>query len=217
MRRYLIAGILAFAPIGATIWALTWIIQRLDSLILPKVLEIFFPDLVDPPRLPFVGVIFTLLFILLFGVAARHLFGMEIIRWGERLLNRVPVARTIYGAVKQLAEAIFRPGRTDNFRRVALIEYPRKGVYALAFVTGPARGAVGEALGSQMVNCFVPTTPNPTSGFYLVVKESELVDVDLGVEDAFKIVMSAGIVNPEIRAGSRLVSTGVLTEETKAK
>ncbi len=135
--------------------------------------------------------------ILLFGVVARHLFGLEIVRLGERILRRVPIARSIYGGVKQLVEAIFSSNQATSFRRVALIEYPRPGIYALTFVTGPARGVIEESLqGRPVANCFVPTTPNPTSGFYLLVPEDDLIEVDLTVEEAFKLVMSAGLVYP---------------------
>jgi len=194
---YFVAGVLTFAPIGITIWAIAWIIQRLDSLLLPRVLRLLLPDLEVPPNLPFVGAIFTLFVILLFGVVARHLFGREIVRLWERLLSRVPVARNIYAAVKQLLDAIFVSGSQTNFRRVVLVEYPRRGVYAIAFTTGPTRGPVGQVPAPDLVNVFVPTTPNPTSGFYLLVPEKDLTPLDITVEQAFKLVMSAGLVAPE--------------------
>ncbi len=196
LGRYLVAGVLTFAPIGITVWAIAWIIQRLDSLFLPRVLRLLFPDLAEPPNIPFVGAIFTLLVILLFGVVARHLFGRELVRLWERLLSRVPVARNIYSAVKQLLDAIFVAGAPSNFRRVVLVEYPRRGVYALAFTTGPSRGPFEPVGVDDLVNVFVPTTPNPTSGFYLLVPESDLTPLDLSVEQAFKLVMSAGLVAP---------------------
>lgn len=196
LRRYFIAGILAFAPIGITIWALVWIVERLDNLILPRLIHLFFPAIQDTPRIPLLGALFTLLVILLFGVIARHFFGLELVRLGERILNRVPIARSIYGGVKQLVEAILTSGEGTSFRRVAIIEYPRKGIYALAFVTGPARGAVQDDSDTPLVNCFVPTTPNPTSGFYLLVPRDDLREIDISVEDAFKLVMSAGLVYP---------------------
>ena len=196
LRRYFVAGILAFAPLAITIWAIAWIIQRLDNLLLPTVLSWVFPSLEDPPRVPFVGALFTLVVILLMGVVARHLFGGEFIRAWERLLARVPVARNIYAGVKQLFEAIFQRNE-QRFNRVVLIEYPRRGIYAIAFTTGDARGTVQEITEEEMINCFLPTTPNPTSGFYLLVPASEVREVDLTVEDAFKLVMSAGLVTPE--------------------
>jgi uncharacterized membrane protein len=196
LGRYFVAGVLAFAPIGVTVWAIGWIIQRLDNLLLPRLLELVIPGLEDPPRLPLVGALFTLLVILLFGVVARHFFGWELVRLWERLLSRVPIARSIYGAVKQLLEAIFSSTSPQRFRRVVMIEYPRKGLYALAFTTGEARGIVQDVTPATMVNCFVPTTPNPTSGFYLLVPEEELTPLAISVEDAFKLVMSAGLVSP---------------------
>ena len=195
--RYLVAGVLTFAPIGITIWAIAWIIQRLDSLLLPRVLHLLFPRLEEPPNLPFVGAIFTVVVILLFGVVARHLFGREIVRLWERLLSRVPIARNIYAAVKQLLDAIFVAGSPSNFRRVVLVEYPRRGVYAIAFTTGPSRGPFEKVPAADLINVFVPTTPNPTSGFYLLVPEQDLTPLDMTVEQAFKLVMSAGLVAPE--------------------
>ncbi len=148
------------------------------------------------------GALFTLLFILLLGVIARHFFGAELVRAGERILARVPVARSIYGGVKQLTEAIFLSQSKAAFRRVVLIEYPRREMWVVAFTTGETQGVVAEALDEPMVNCFVPTTPNPTSGFFLMVPERDLREVDVTVEDAFKLVMSGGLVNP------RRASTG---------
>ena len=202
LRRYFVAGILVFAPLGITLWAMFWIIERLDNLLLPQVLSLLFPNLEDPPRIPLVGAIFTLVVILVLGVIARHFFGMEFVRIWERLLGRVPVARTIYGAVKQLSESIFFAGDRTSFRRVVLLEYPRKGIYAIAFTTGPTRGVAQSATSEPLTNCFVPTTPNPTSGFYLMVPETDLIDVDLSVEDAFKLIMSAGMVAPGERSES---------------
>ena len=218
LRRYFVAGILLFAPIGITIWATAWIIRTLDDLLLPYVLRLLFPGIDDPPRLFLVGAVFTLLVIILLGVVARHLFGAELVRIWEGLLARVPIARNIYGGVKQLVEAMMRADRGERFNRVVLVEYPRKGVFALAFTTGPARGAVQAALQQNMVNCFVPTTPNPTSGFYLLIPEEEIRPVDLTVEEAFKIVMSAGLVTPETLSAlepPREMATGVnpATEE----
>ncbi len=201
LRRYFVTGILVFAPIGVTIWATAWIVGRLDNALLPALLRLLFPGMESPPRIPFLGAIFTLAAILLLGVIARHFFGMELVRVGERILARVPVARSIYGGVKQLVEAIFQSRSREGFRGVVLIEYPRRGCYAVAFTTGAAKGLVQSAVPDTLVNCFVPTTPNPTSGFYLLVPEQDTIPVDMTVEDAFKLVMSGGLVTP-----SRLVS-----------
>ncbi|MAI78624.1 MAG: hypothetical protein CL917_06775 [Deltaproteobacteria bacterium] len=200
-RRYFVAGLLAFAPIGITIWAIVVIITRLDNLLLPRVIEFLFPSLQEPPNIPpLVGALFTFLVILFAGVLVRHLFGSELVRIGERLLSRVPIARSIYYGIKQLFEAIL--ATTDSkkgFNRVVLIEYPRKGIWAIAFVTGDSRGPLNRAFPEQsMLNCFIPTTPNPTSGFYLLIPEEEVRNVELSVEDAFKVIMSAGLVTPDV-------------------
>ena len=197
IRRYFVAGVLFFAPIGITVWAMGSIVVWLDNLILPRLLKLLIPGLEQPPPLPLVGMLFTFIVIILLGVVARHFFGHEFLRAWERLLARVPLASSLYSGVKQLLEAIFTREQSSRFNRVVLVEYPRKGVYALAFTTGPARGPVQDATEQHMINCFLPTTPNPTSGFYLLVPEHEVVDVDLSVEDAFKLVMSAGLVTPE--------------------
>ena len=206
-RRYFVAGVVFFAPIGITIWAIAWIVNWLDNLILPHVLKLLIPGLEEPPPLPLVGLLFTFFVIILLGVIARHLFGGEFVRAWERLLGRVPVARNIYSGVKQLFEAIFSPGQRSRFNRVVLVEYPRKGIYALAFTTGPARGVLQEATEKQMINCFLPTTPNPTSGFYLLVPEDEIVEANMSVEDAFKLVMSAGLVTPNSANARRAPAT----------
>ncbi len=194
-RRYFVAGILFFAPIGITLWAIFWIIGRLDRMFLPTVLG--WLGVTDPPNLPLVGVLFTLVVILLLGVIARHLVPFEITRRWANLIDDIPIAGSIYGAVRQLMEAIFQSDTGSRFNRVILIEYPRKGLWALAFTTGEARGIVQDITPDKMINCFVPTTPNPTSGFYLLVPEQEVHDIDLTVEEAFKLVMSAGLVAPE--------------------
>jgi uncharacterized membrane protein len=208
-RRYFATGLLAFAPLAITIWAILWIVTRLDNLLLPKVLDIVVPGLETPPQAPpLVGAIFTFGVILASGVFVRHFFGAQLVRLSERLLARVPVARSIYAAVKQLVEAIFRTNSASTFNRVVIIEYPRKGVFALAFTTGDTEGPAVDALpGHDLVNCFVPTTPNPTSGFYLMLDRSEVRDIQISVEEAFKVIMSAGLVTPssleESEASSR--------------
>lgn len=193
-RKYFVAGILFFAPIAITLWTIFWIIGALDRLLLPRVLA--WVGFENPPHIPLVGALFTLAVILLLGVVARHLLPFEITRRWTKLIDDIPVAGAIYGAVRQLFEAIFEAGGTSRFNRVVLIEYPRKGIYALAFITGEISGVVQDATPGRVLSCFIPTTPNPTSGFYLLVPESEIIEVDLTVEDAFKLIMSAGLVGP---------------------
>ena len=138
-RLYFVAGLLAFAPIGITFWAIAWIITRLDNLLLPQVIQWISPGLDQPPDLPPLGgALFTFGVILLSGVIVRHFFGQELVRIWERILSRVPVARTIYGGIKQLFEAAMQSG-TTSYNRVVLIEYPRREIWVLAFTTGASR------------------------------------------------------------------------------
>jgi uncharacterized membrane protein len=209
VRRYFVAGLLAFAPIAITMWAIAWIVERLDNLLLPTVLEWTVPSLEGSPDLPpLVGALFTFGVILLSGVIVRHLFGNQVVRVWESALARVPVARSIYAAVKQLVEALFRSSETTKgFNQVVLLEYPRKGIYALAFTTGDAHGPVADATGAtELVNVFVPTTPNPTSGVYIIARREDLKAVNITVEEAFKVVMSAGIVTPELAPSGATVT-----------
>ncbi len=199
LAGYFVAGLLVITPISVTLWVIAWVVERLDNAILPPLLRLV--GFAEAPRIPFLGAIFTVLVILLLGVIARHFFGLELLRIGERLLARVPVARSIYGGVKQLLETIFLTSEARQFRRVVMIEYPRKGIYSLAFTTGTAQGIVQDETPEVVVSCFVPTTPNPTSGFFLLVPERELRTLDISVEDAFKLIMSAGLVTPERKSG----------------
>ena len=200
LAGYFVAGLLVITPIAVTLWVVAWVVERLDNAILPHLLRLV--GLEQAPRIPLVGAIFTILVILLLGVVARHFFGLELLRIGERLLARIPVARSIYGGVKQLLETIFLTSGSQKFRRVVLIEYPRKGIYSLAFTTGTAQGIVQDETPEVVISCFVPTTPNPTSGFFLLVPEQEIRTLDISVEDAFKLIMSAGLVTPERKPGS---------------
>ncbi len=197
-RRYFVAGVLLFAPIGVTLWAITWIVDTLDNLLLPGFLQLI-PGIdadVQPDIPPLLGLIFTFGAILLIGVIARDVLGHEIIRVWERFLGRVPIIGRMYNALRQLFEAIFSAGGQANFRRVVLIEYPRKGIYAIAFVSNTTQESISQYLPEPTLNCFLPTTPNPTSGFYLLVPEREVIDVNFTVEEAFKLIMSAGLVPP---------------------
>ena len=143
VRRYFVTGLLAVAPIGITLWVLSLIVRWLDNLLLPAFIALLFPRLKEPPDLPpLVGALFTLLTILLAGVMVRHFFGQEVVRLGERLLSRVPVASSIYHGVKQLFEAVFSASTAQaGFNRVVLIEYPRRGMWGLGFVTGASLSA----------------------------------------------------------------------------
>ncbi len=147
---------------------------------------------------PIPGLGFILVFVVLFlaGVSVRNFLGRKIVALGERIMSHIPFVSKIYSAVKKLVESIFF-GAGKDFKRVVLIEYPRKGIYALAFVTGVSTGEVQDKTEKRVINLFLPTTPNPTSGFYLLVPEEDVIPLEMTVEDAFKLLMSGGILSPE--------------------
>lgn len=198
LRRNFIAGLLTVLPIVITVWIIGWIIALLESaiLLLPRALR---PENLLPFYVPGLGAIVTLAMIVALGFAVSTLVSQRLSRMVNRWLLRIPVFRGIYGAVKRLVEAILTP-QQQSFRRVVLIEYPRRGVYAVGLVTGITEGEVQARTAARVVNVFVPTTPNPTSGYYVLVPEDDVIPLSMTVEEAFKLVMSGGIVTPEAAA-----------------
>ena len=147
------------------------------------------------PEIPGLGFILAVILISAVGLLTRNFAGRKVVQLGEKMVDRIPLVRIIYSGVKQLLEAFFVQ-KTAAFRRVALLEYPRRGVYVIGFITGESRGEVQRKTDKNMINVFVPTTPNPTSGFYVLIPEDELVALDMTIEDAFKLIISGGIFTP---------------------
>jgi uncharacterized membrane protein len=145
--------------------------------------------------IPGLGLILAIILISAVGLLTRNFAGRRVVQFWEDMVDRIPLVRIIYSGVKQLLEAFFVQ-KTGAFRRVALLEYPRRGVYVIGFITGESRGEVQRKTNKTMINVFVPTTPNPTSGFYVLMPEDELVALDMTVEDAFKLIISGGIFTP---------------------
>jgi uncharacterized membrane protein len=197
LRRDFVAGLLVFVPVGFTILGILWIVQQLDNLVLPQVFRALGLDARQPPL---VGVVVTLAVILLAGALTRSLIGRTFIRLWERTVTRIPVARSLYSVLKQFMEAVFgAEGSTGRFRRVVLIEYPRRGIYSYAFVTGRVT-APNAGLPEGLLQVFVPSTPNPTTGYFLLVPDQDTLETGLGVEEAFRLIISAGIASGEGRA-----------------
>lgn len=195
IRGTFLAGILVGAPLGVTIWVMVALVQFLESAVR------LLPDAWQPQQLlgrpiPGLGVLLALTTILLLGMATRSYVGTRAISLYEALLARVPVISSIYQGIKQLMEAVFLSD-AGHFQQVVMVEYPRRGIWAIAFRTGES--FVQSASGEMLANIFLPTTPNPTSGFYLLVRESDIVEIEISVEEAFKLIMSAGIVSPHTR------------------
>ena len=201
IRRWFLAGILLSAPVFLTTY-ITWIaIDLIDTQVvnlLPKELVVFITSWVPGFGIvPGYGIIIGFVFITFIGALTTGFLGRWIVNLGERVMNSMPVVRTIYGSSKQILETVVA-SQSDAFREAVVLEYPRKGTYVIGFVTGVARGEIKEKIEKEIVNVFVPTTPNPTSGFLLLCPKDELVYLDMAVEDAIKLVVSAGIVTPSI-------------------
>ncbi len=197
LRASFLTGIVVIAPVGMTIWLIWTLIGWVDGVVLPLVPNRFNPEQYIGINLRGVGVIIFLLFTIFVGWVAKGLIGRSMIRFAEGLVERMPVVRSIYSGVKQIAETIFAQSER-NFEKACLIQYPRKGIWAIGFISTEARGEVAykaETMGS-LISIFVPTTPNPTSGFLLFFPKEDVIELDMSIEDAAKLVISAGLVYP---------------------
>jgi uncharacterized membrane protein len=199
LKNDLIAGLLVVIPLATTIWltitVASWVINFLTRI--PKQLNPFDemnPILVNLMNLA-VGLSVPLLCILLIGLMARNIGGRWLLDVGEQLLQAIPLAGYVYKTLKQLLETLLKD-TNGKFRRVILVEYPRRGVWAIAFVTGTMSNEIQSQMTRPMLSVFIPTTPNPTTGWYAIVPEDEAVDLSMSIEDAFKVVISGGIVSP---------------------
>lgn len=199
LKNDLIAGLLVVIPLATTIWLTitiaSWVINFLTQV--PRQLNPFIdlPPLLGDTLNFIIGLTAPLFFILLIGLMARNIAGRWLLDFGERLLQAIPLAGSVYKTLKQLLETLLKESK-GRFRRVVLVEYPRKGIWALAFVTGTLAPEIQNHIADSMVSLFIPTTPNPTTGWYAVVPESEVITLKMSIEDAFKVVVSGGIVSP---------------------
>jgi len=155
----------------------------------------YLPETYLQIHIPGLGLILVVILVFVVGLLTRNFIGRKIVHLGENIVDRIPLVRVLYTGVKQLLEPLFLQ-KTNGFKRVALIEYPRRGVHVIGFVTGESKGEVQNKTSKNMMNVFVPTTPNPTSGFYILIPEDEVVSLNMSVEDAFKLIISGGIVSP---------------------
>jgi uncharacterized membrane protein len=195
LRAYFIAGLLVTAPIGLTAW-LVWITIRLiDDTVAAILPPGYSPRDWWGVAIPGYGLIFALIGLTLIGALTRNVVGRWLVTAGEALLARTPIIRSLYGALKQTFEAIFG-GSTQAFRQVVMVEYPRTGVWSLGFVAGVTEGEVQSLTNEQVLNVYIPTTPNPTSGYLLFVPKTQVIPLTMSVEDGMKMVISGGLVSP---------------------
>jgi uncharacterized membrane protein len=194
MKRYLIAGLLVWVPIGITIWVLHFLLSTLDQtlLLLPEALR---PEHWLGFRIPGLGVLLAFGILLVTGVIAANILGQRMIRWWEAILGRIPFVKSIYSSVKQVSDTLLSD--TGNaFRKALLVEFPHENSWTIAFLTGAPAPAVARHLDEEYVSVYVPTTPNPTSGYFVMVPRSHTRELDMSVDEALKYVVSMGVVVP---------------------
>ncbi|MFZ0257346.1 MAG: DUF502 domain-containing protein [Gammaproteobacteria bacterium] len=194
-RKYLIAGLLVWLPLGVTVLVVKLLVDIMDRtvLLLPPAWR---PDALLGFYIPGVGLLLSLLIILLTGITVANLLGRRMVSLWEGLLARIPLVRTIYSAVKQVVETVLS-ANGKSFRKVVLVEYPRRGMWCLALQTAERLGEVQAKTGADVVAVFLPTTPNPTSGFVILVPRNDVVELDMTVDDGLKLIISLGVVVPE--------------------
>ncbi|AFI83482.1 DUF502 domain-containing protein [Methylophaga nitratireducenticrescens] len=210
MRKYLIAGLLVWMPLGVTFLVVRAIVGFLDKslLLLP---DAFQPDRLLGFHIPGLGVLLAVALVLITGMIMANLLGRRLVAFWESLLARIPLVRTLYSAVKQIMEAVLATD-AKSFRKVLLVEYPRKGVWSLAFMTSDDLGEVQDKTIANVISVFIPTTPNPTSGFVLMVPESDVIELDMAVEEGLKMIISMGVVVPNSQAYQKKRQDQQLTE-----
>lgn len=201
MRNYFLTGMIICAPIAITAYLSLALIRWVDGWVKPFLPEAYNPETYLPFYIPGYGVLVAGFIITLVGFLAANFVGRSIVHFGERMLDTMPVVRSVYSALKQIFQTALAE-KSDSFKEAALIEYPRKGLYAVVFIATSAKGEIAETLDSyyeETVAVFLPTTPNPTSGFLLFVPKEDIMPLTMTVEEAAKLVISAGLVTPEMQ------------------
>lgn len=194
LRRYLIAGVLVWVPVLATVWVLGFIVDMMDRtlLLLPAQLR---PDALLGISIPGLGIVFAFLVVFSTGLAVTNLLGRRLIAYWEDVLQRIPLVRSIYGGVKSFTESVLS-NQGNSFRKVVIVEYPRKGMWSIGFVTADDIHEISAKTGITQVCVYVPTTPNPTSGLIVMVPRSEIIELDMSIDAAMKMIVTLGVVVP---------------------
>jgi uncharacterized membrane protein len=203
LRSYFVTGLLIWVPLVITLWVLNLIVSTMDQSLqlLPAEMQ---PELIFGRRVPGVGVVLTVVVIFLTGLLTRNILGQGLLRVWEALLARIPIVRSIYSSVKQVSDTVLSPSG-QAFRKALLVQYPRSGVWTIGFQTGTPADEVRSVVSVEMVSVYVPTTPNPTSGFFLMFPRHETIELDMSVDEALKYVVSMGVVAPDPRTGRAAV------------
>jgi uncharacterized membrane protein len=197
MKKYFITGLLVLVPLFITVWVITSLIGMMDQSLLLLPLE-WRPKNVIGFELPGIGALLTLLIIFVTGLIATNIFGQQIILWWELLLSRVPVVKSIYASVKQVSDTLFSDSG-NAFRQAVLIQFPHQGAWTIAFITGQPSGDVANHLQGDFVSVYVPTTPNPTGGYFIMLPKETVTYLDMSVDEALKYIISMGVVAPKAK------------------
>ena len=198
LRKYILAGMVVWLPIIVTFVILRFIIDLLDQTIslIPRAYQ---PEMLLGTNIPGLGVILSLFLLVITGIIATNIIGQRLFVWSESILAKIPLVRTIYNTSKQVIQAMFSPN-SKAFRKVLLVEYPRKGIYSIGFQTGVTTSSVREHIGKDLVSIFIPTTPNPTAGFIMMFPQSEVIELSMSVDEALKFIISLGMMQPAEKA-----------------
>jgi uncharacterized membrane protein len=197
LRRYFIAGLIVWIPLGITLWVLKLLVDVMDQSLL-LVPENFRSDKLFGFHVPGLGIILTVAIVLATGALAANFFGRKVLKLGDTALSRIPIVRSVYGGVKQISDTLFSP-EGKAFRHAVLVRYPHAGAWTVALVTGTPQHEVAGILGRDQISVFVPTTPNITSGFFLIVPRSDTIELDMTVDAALKYIISMGVAEPAAR------------------
>lgn len=197
LRSSFLTGLVVIAPVGLTIWLIWTVIGWIDGFVLPLVPQTMRPEHYIGINLRGVGVVIFLVFTIFIGWIAKGLIGRSLIRWGESIVDRMPVVRSIYSGIKQISETVFAQSER-SFEKACLIQYPRKDIWAIGFISTTAKGEIAKRAETtgELLSIFLPTTPNPTSGFLLFLPKEDVIELKMTVEEAAKLVISAGLVYP---------------------
>ena len=198
LKKYFLTGLVVLGPLGLTLLVVQWIVGVMDRLILSLLPDALHPNSLLGIYIPGLGVIGTVVLVLLVGMLTANIFGRALVDWSERLMGKIPLIKGIYSLFRQVTDTILIKDKS-GFRKVVLIEYPRRGLWSIGFITGISEGELQQVTPHRLVNVFVPTAPLPTSGFYVLVPADELLELQMSVDDAFKLVVSGGMVTPSGR------------------
>lgn len=215
IRTWFLTGLIVAGPLALTAWIVWWFISLIDGWVKPLVPASMWPDVYLPMHLPGVGVVLAFIGLTLLGFLTANLAGRSLLRLGERILDRTPVVRSIYKSLKQIFETVFSQSGT-GFRRVGLVQFPQPGMWSIVFISSPP----SEALASNMppvehMSVFLPCTPNPTTGFYFYLPASEVVEVPLTPEEGAKLIMSAGLIQPDTQERLAALAAGARASDAK--